>query len=226
MKTRTVISILILAFIVCSCMPIKKTQAVLLTQTITVISTSTFLKIPTATKTQMPTLTPYPPKGPCPLDLSEENVDFFGGYSENHLGLDIAAPEGTSHYSPGDCHVLYFFVQTDGCQGVQLRCNNFPSVDRLSLAHIDLSQKDYETLRYYGIPKDEIYNEDGKIKSDEFRQLFPSKSDFTSWGNDLHIYSGNTGKSGLPHTHISIWTKENGNLDEHNDPLEFLNCQD
>jgi hypothetical protein len=226
MKTKTIITVLLVAFIIASCAPtIKITPTETATQTKTAIPTSTFTLVPTATitKTPKPTSTPYPLKGACPLDLSQENVSIFALFKgAEHPGVDIAAPKGTPHISPGDCTVLYFYVQDDGGQGVQLRCKNLSSVDRISLHHIDLSQHNYETLDYYGIPKDEVYNDDGTVKKEKF-DITPRSNAFTSWGEDLHIYSGNTGNSGLPHTHINVWILSGGEL-KYQNPLEYLNC--
>jgi hypothetical protein len=207
--------------------PIIPTLVLTSTPTQTPISTITSIPSTTATmtKTPFPTSTAYPPKGACPLDLSSENINIFALYKgPDHPGLDIAAPMGTSHISPGDCTVLYFYVEDNGGQGAQLRCANLPSVDRISLHHIDLSYNDFETLRYYGIPVDEVFNDDGTIKKGEFSFGYDLPNAFTSWGNDLHIYSGNSGSS-LPHTHINVWILIDGEL-AYQDPLEFLDCQE
>jgi hypothetical protein len=228
MKKKIFILILNITFYIASCVPTIKTDSSEIANSInTTIPTTISTVFPTATITKTPenTATPYPSKGTCPLNLSQEGVYFFAGYdSNNHLGIDIAAPEGTQHISPGDCEILYFYIQDDGGQGVQLRCANLPSVDRITLHHIDLSQHDFETLDYYGILKSDVFNDDGSVKTVEFGFNIPNS--YTNWGENLHIYSGNTGKSGLPHTHITIWTLNNGELDDHNNPIEYLDCQE
>jgi hypothetical protein len=164
---------------------------------------------------------PTPKLGLCPIDLEQQNVYFFAPYGLTHSGIDIAGERGTPHISPGDCNILYFYIQNDNGQGVMLRCSNLPELDRISLHHIDLAWNGYETLKWYRIPIEALFDPQGKpIKETNY---IPTRNSSVSWGEPLYIFMGNSGST-LIHTHIGAWTLENNVLSEDNDPLEYLSC--
>ena len=196
------------------------------TLTLTPYPSPTYTAVP-LTATPRPTDTPTPNATPglglCPIDMTLPGVYIFQGYVPGqHHGLDIAGPIGIPHRSPGNCRIDELFIGYDGANGILLICSDIP-VSKIGLGHLDFTLNDYDTLRWYGVPLYTFYNEDGSPKYGVLG-VVPLQHRSVRRGEDLHVYMGNTGHSGLPHTHIGVWTIINGQLTDLNDPLLYLDC--
>jgi hypothetical protein len=155
--------------------------------------------------------------------MSLPEVYIFAGWSgETHYGIDIAGPHGTPHRSPDNCTVSSLYLQEDGGQGMLLRCPRLPP-DKVSLHHGDFSINDYETLRWYGIPIDTFFHEDGAPKLGFF-STEPAKNKAAARGADLHFYMACTGHCGLVHTHVGSFIWANDQWYDGGDPAQFLDC--
>lgn len=159
----------------------------------------------------------------CPVDLSLPDVYIFEFYiPKKHAGLDIAGPYGTPHVSPGKCIVDSLYIQDDGGQGILLRCSNVNAV-KVGLHHVDFSYNNFETLAWFGIPKNTLFDENNEPILNTMN-ILPSKNGTLYMGENLHLYMASTGRSGLVHTHVGIWTLIDNKFSDWNDPQAYLAC--
>ena len=207
------------------------------TATTTDTATPTTTNTATPTATSIPSQTPRPTetatsapvsKGLCPIDMSLPDVAVCQEYHASHDGLDICGLYGTVHRSPADCRVEYLYANAEGGQGMLLWCAELQAkfgIDLVQLAHADLAHDDYETLRWYGVPKSAFFGETGNPLpvTGLDRQVPPAQNQTVIRGGDLHLYMGSTGRSSGPHVHIGLLTRV-GDGWSHVDPMLFLDC--
>jgi hypothetical protein len=231
MKTKSLI--IVLTIVLVSCAPASTPMP---TMTDTPYPTATAIPEPTETYTPEPTVTPNPTKTPrptatpssglCPIDMSLPGVYILAESSSSHEGLDIGGPYGTLHQSPDNCNVIELYTglgQQTGQQGIILQCPglSYLGVYRITLGHVDFSYNEYDTLKFYGIPKSRFFNQDGSVIPGQLG-VMPNTNRYMERGENLHIYLACTGFCYNNHTHITIWDSSgSGN----NDPKQFLDCK-
>jgi len=158
----------------------------------------------------------------CPVDRSSAkgyNYIYHVYVKGDHEGLDVAAAHGTHLLSPGKCYVKNLHTDTYGGDWLSMQCY-FNPTRYVNLGHEDFKLNNYDTLSWYGIPKNAFYNDDGTLKLGEYVNVTKNSSVYP--GQDLHLNMDCTGMcSEITHVHISVNTPDGLSMV---DPTKFLAC--